>query len=130
MAEACGWTPSLTGRLTKDEAGIYGPFIDMPNYAGSLDAIHEAVATLTDDQHDEYRKALVDVVRGTPIERRPMAFKEYRALHEATAKQRAIAFLKDVYEYIDDLETGDSIKLTIEETSPEAWENLPRASDL
>lgn len=89
IAEACGWHPSKIvpgwwahqSHLTAEK---------LPDYFGSLDAMHEAEKILTRGQHCKYSETLMDVVnRSLPED----DFSVFHPLH-ATASQRAEAFLR------------------------------------
>lgn len=67
--------------------------VEVPDYAESLDAIHEAEAWLSDEQFNRFALALIQVCAGGPGLKGP---KGWRAIHSATARQRALAFLATV----------------------------------
>lgn len=97
IAEACGWrnpnheeTQKLVDTWWSKDRNVWWLPPDratlvmvssVPNYIGSLDAMHEAEMTLTEDQHAEFR--------GWLFQSRP-----YHLGVSATAAQRAEAFLK------------------------------------
>ena len=59
------------------------------NYTDSLDAIHEAVKGLTDEEYDRYNMWLEKICTDAPFEGHFI-----RTVHEGTALQRAIAYAK------------------------------------
>ena len=68
------------------------PMVKVPEYASSLEAMHEAEVALTDEQCRVYNEALAKVVV-TPnlFSKRPFGY-----IWHADAKDRATAFLKIV----------------------------------
>ena len=76
-------------------------FIDyrVPNYAGCLNAMHEAEKVLTDDQHEDYTEYLEIVVGITWGTSHSYHMKNLRS---ATARQRAEAFLRTIGKWEDE----------------------------
>ena len=69
-------------------------FIRVPNYCNDLNAMHAAVATLSNDEYgdeDGFTVMLSIVTQGAV--QPPNAWR-FRPMQEATARQRAEAFLK------------------------------------
>lgn len=65
---------------------------DLPNYAGDLNAMHEAEKTLTDDQHRTFRSILFTAAYNCGTANTNDAAERQRI--SATAAQRAEAFCK------------------------------------
>lgn len=97
IAEACGWkffcVNSLGGMVWHHPSGAVGGIdahkVDyfIPDYLEDLNAIHEAIATLTDEEYDYFLAHLGGLVlptHGTYFS---------RMMHEASAAHRAQAFL-------------------------------------
>ena len=87
IAEACGWT-----EVKKDFECILGwppntsdLYCRVPNYAGCLNAMHEAEKTLGQALHCRYIDKLCD-----------QAIKGNNCVYFATAAQRAEAFLRTI----------------------------------
>ena len=79
IAEACGWVPDCDRGICWDQYG--NAIITPPNYCADLNAMHEAEATLTEDQL---------WIMARQIERNW----EDQWYFRATARQRAEAFLR------------------------------------
>jgi hypothetical protein len=106
IATALGWTnvrraTILKGRIMRE--GLWGcpPEWEkagytcnelVPNYTGSLDAMHEAEKVLTKVQAMEYAMALEDIV-GAESDEEGHPYPEIFKFIRATALQRATAFL-------------------------------------
>jgi len=104
VAELCGWkhepkmlrpwvNPAMIAHAkTLPQKGAHvGSRVNLPDYVGSLDAMHEAEKMLSDEQHDRFKDALLAGI--DPKAHLSDAF-IYRYFVSATAKQRAIAFVK------------------------------------
>lgn len=106
VAELCGWVrsenPFKNSRETwyRPETLLKIPQVldDLPDYCGSLDAMHHAEQTLSADQWNEYVRELDFIVRKT-AEHLP-AWKEINpsrvidaVLVHATARHKAEAFI-------------------------------------
>jgi hypothetical protein len=103
IAEACGWKLGKCGPINAREVGCldsepywihpdgrrdHGDDWQPPDFLNSLDAMHEAEETLTDEKFDQYDEILwcdVDAER-----------KGTRAYLSADARTRATAFLKTI----------------------------------
>ena len=95
IAAHLGWTPAPDGRYTMDPAGLKGPFIhDLPDFCASLDCMHTAEATLTDEQHSRFRAKLWEITECG--DHTFEGHKWNRAYCSAPASIRAAAFLKVV----------------------------------
>lgn len=112
IAELCGWQ-RMQRPLSDQEGEIPGHFETRwfhpkihtsiyplyalpkspPNYSGSLDAMHEAIAALDEQELEEYACFLSQIVNGWKT--RPWKYSEcdVAAILKATAAQRAAAFL-------------------------------------
>ena len=66
----------------------------IPNYPEDLNAIHEAVATLTDEEYDQYRERLCDLTTRYLDDHKTSYIREVRLFTEATPLQRSIAYCK------------------------------------
>lgn len=106
----CGYTNSITDawKLPLAEAKKYEMYADRndvpycekvliepaptPNYATDLNAMHEAEKTLSDEQHDAYRSKLWEITY-VETDFAMLLDAHARAYCNATARQRAIAFL-------------------------------------
>jgi hypothetical protein len=92
IAEACGWTKISDWKA----AGINGkhptePWTEViPDYLNDLNAMHEAVKTLPQNIKPRYFACLCFVVRGA------ISLNGYSKATEATAAQRAEAFLRTI----------------------------------
>lgn len=102
IAERCGWT-RLGQAERSDEIGGVDPKsgyrAPIPNYTGSLDAMHEAEKTMNDTQLVEY---MIHLERICFVERNEITWELYQMGvgdgHDesifATALQRAEAFIR------------------------------------
>lgn len=96
IAELCGWKkiPLPKSRNWGESAGPdkqwWYPH-QLPNYHGSLDAMHEAEKALTVAQRITYANQIGVVMSGGAVRR---AIPDWWYIHEATAAQRAEAFLR------------------------------------
>lgn len=114
IAEACGFVFSLCRcdwylkkpgcvELALGSAPSKAAFANYcPDYLNSLDAMHEAEKTLTEDQQEAYSHALSQLIEqrfncGPVVDRGEdiMVHREFDLLH-ATAAQRAQAFLQTI----------------------------------
>ena len=101
IAEACGYTqeePWLNGRdcwSHKDHPPHMG-FDAITDYLNDLNAIHEAVKSLPQNLMPRYFACLCNVVSGS------LSLYGYSKATEATAAQRAEAFLKTLDKWTDD----------------------------
>ena len=86
IAEACGWTD------TQIIDGKYGQ-TDVPNYLNDLNAMHEAEKVLTVAQRITYANQIGVILSGGSVGR---AIPNWWFIHEATASQRAEAFLRTI----------------------------------
>jgi hypothetical protein len=92
IAEACGWTKISDWKA----AGINGqhptePWTEViPDYLHDLNAMHKAVKTLPQNIKPRYFACLCFVVRGA------ISLNGYSKATEATAAQRAEAFLRTI----------------------------------
>lgn len=77
-----GW--SVERFIRHGEPAVYPSML--PDYLDDLNAMHEAEATLTDEQHTKFRVMLAEVVRDVRY--------FCRKYTSATARQRAEAFLR------------------------------------
>ena len=86
IAESCGWTD------TQIIDGKYGQ-TDVPDYLNDLNAMHEAEKVLTVAQRITYANQIGVVLSGGSGGR---AIPNWWFIHEATASQRAEAFLRTI----------------------------------
>lgn len=99
IAEACGWT--LTGTWWIPRAGV-GEDIwrdsatGLPQYCTDLNAMREAVNTLELQEAGQFAERLIDVVEATERPRLPWVDAGSFAHINATARQRAEAFLRTI----------------------------------
>lgn len=99
IAKACGWVevirdgPKGKEYIIKD-GEAWTPLSDpIPDYLHDLDAMHAAVVALSDDEYARYSRELC----------RLPAFRYTRPrYHDATAAQRAEAFLKALNLWTDE----------------------------
>jgi len=101
IAEACGWIEEIfsdpgerrawtkSGALTPEGFGQHWA-CELPDYFGSLDAMHDAENALSDVQHNAYRGILGSMIRTE--EGLKDASILSRKFASATATQRAEAF--------------------------------------
>jgi hypothetical protein len=99
VAEACGWKVVLLQGVWPNRYHVTAPSGEkynyvtadfLPNYVGSLDAMHEAENLLTDEQWIHYMGQLSFA---TELNKYPVGFGEFRPLVSAKAWQRATAFV-------------------------------------
>jgi hypothetical protein len=92
IAKACGWKWERlwTGELHGKPVGEQGPFREVPDYLHDLNAMHEAVKTLDKTMKPRYFSCLCMVVYCS------ISLHGYSAATEATAAQRAEAFLRTI----------------------------------
>ena len=93
IAEACGYERRLDGYWR--EKGMVGS-CGIPDYLRDLNAMHEAVKTIPQNLMPRYFACLCNVVSGA------LSLYGYSKATEATAAQRAEAFLKTLDKWIDD----------------------------
>jgi hypothetical protein len=95
IAEACGWQAdgpwANYWTHKRGPAGVSIPTESLPNYPGDLNAIHEAEKVLTVGQRITYAHQIGVVLSGGSVGR---AIPNWWFIHEATAAQRAEAFLR------------------------------------
>ena len=98
IAKACGWqfhTPSCALMDVRECDEYQEP----PDYLNDLNAMHEAVKILTDDQYEEFTRILAALAGYNPED----GWK-YRDTQEASAKTRALAFLDTLNIWTEDQE--------------------------
>lgn len=97
IAEACGWTEIVQHKIHAGNEGLLGTHtaVDgvsdrdwVPDYLNDLNAMHEAEEVLGPKDYEAYRWTLWEQVK------RPLVSEWHRAHLSATARQRAIAFIK------------------------------------
>lgn len=109
IAEACGWRIYESNGMTYYEmpGGIVWNYVllvgQLPNYLNDLNAMHEALKALNDDQIMAYQSFLLGVANGHEDE---TALRKYLdggpnewhgwAAQEPEAKHKAEAFLKTI----------------------------------
>jgi hypothetical protein len=100
IATACGWRlhgcndpQCWINNTDPAKLPITGHFDVVPDYTGSLDAMHEAEATLTKVQAIEYAMALEAIV-GAESDEEGHPYPEIFKFIHATALQRATAFVR------------------------------------
>jgi len=90
IAELIGWIcvdkDPMHGKLWWTAPKAFIPVMHVPSFVTSLDAMRTALDTLTLDECNQYKGALLDVVFAEVETRRGILF--------ATARQQAAAFLK------------------------------------
>ena len=103
IAEYCGWTEIEDSQLYESfSTGLpplkigkdrtpYDPRCSIPKYLCDLNAMHEAEKKLPEDKHFTYQVNLAAQVY------KAIAYPLNFALINATAKQRALAFIKTVF---------------------------------
>jgi hypothetical protein len=124
IAEACGWKKEIflpvsdcseaelilgydeITEIWKSPNGQYVRDAFFPDYLSDLNAMHEAVMSLPSERRVEYRKQLKYIVapRTKPARAGGLVFmgdKEYDAWFNATAAQRAEAFLRTLNLWTD-----------------------------
>jgi hypothetical protein len=108
IAEACGWTRRndldyVTGKDSTfhqvwERGGRTCDQETMPNYTTDLNAMHEALMTLQEDDQVEFCLRLTEVVRrGKPV---GTGLRQWDQ-NNATPAQRAEAFLKSIGKWKD-----------------------------
>jgi hypothetical protein len=103
IAEASGWAEGSGGKWHKDGV-LCGDPLNPPDYLTNLDAIREAVATLKGRLRLKYAEQLMDVCGEYPIGTVPCWDTDRKSIYiltQATAKQRAEAFLKTIGKWGD-----------------------------
>ena len=86
IAEYCKWKPTTDGGICWDANG--NAIIAPPNYANDLNAMHEAMRTLSEEQVEKVWETLCDMIPFNPHSfRNGLVF-------DAPAKVRAEAFLR------------------------------------
>jgi hypothetical protein len=96
IAEACGlinvrmWSESCIASMGVSDEGKYWGSLGVPDYLNDLNAMHEAVKTLPQNIKPRYFACLCFVVRGA------ISLNGYSKATEATAAQRAEAFLRTI----------------------------------
>jgi hypothetical protein len=108
IAEACGWTDVKGTKGVHPKARFKGcgyadDWIALPDYLNNLNAMQEAMAHLEPDQVDQFAAELSGIV----LENREkywwdLTSNEVGHVANATAAQRAEAFLKTVGKWEDD----------------------------
>lgn len=104
VAEACGWT-GIYRKNACEFSGLVGVCpkraceVIVPSFVKCLNAMHEAVMALPEEKQDEFRLHLEDVIVGRKYGAQRVGIKlmgkeQYRAWFNATAAQRAKAFLR------------------------------------
>jgi hypothetical protein len=106
IAEACGWKWERlrTGELHGKPIGEQGPFRELPDYCNDLNAIHEAIETLSVGEKSTYIMQLMDTCCEHPIGCVPDWTRDRQSLvrlTQATASQCAEAFLKTIDKWED-----------------------------
>ena len=100
IAEACGWKEIADWGA----GGINGkhptePWVEViPDYLADLNAMHEAEKVLTVGQRIEYVRDIGFIFTG----RNERAIPDWWMIHEATAAQRAEAFLRTIGKWEDE----------------------------
>ena len=103
IAEACGWTSvkevfeDILGR-PPNTSDLY---CRVPNYAGCLNAMHEAVSIFDYDQADEFEDHLCDICKRLNDKKKNPAPRRF-AVVNATSAQRAEAFLRTIEKWEDE----------------------------
>lgn len=110
IAEACGWT-EISPRipwgipLGIEDDGTEHCLKHLPDYLNDLNAMHEAVATLSGFDLKIYAQELMNVCREYPVG----SFSDYRAdlislakITQATAAQRAESLLRTIGKWEDE----------------------------
>jgi hypothetical protein len=114
IAKACGWKISnlSVGRYCWSHprlCAIGGPSVlaqgdpvGLPDYLSDLNAINEAVLSLTGPQQDDFQEHLWRVVAEKPeqVDGRK-TYKDWRNYTNATARQRAEAFLRTLNLWVE-----------------------------
>ena len=98
IAEACGWTVNVAGKTVYSPSGVFNRTLFaevsmiLPDYPNDLNAMHEAVMTLSNRQLDDLHTWISDTMTGTD---------KYMWL--LTPQQYAEAFLRTIGKW-DDVE--------------------------
>ena len=115
IAEACGWFECGSSSdwywghksLPQDKWDV--PTDELPDFTGDLNAMHEALnafgnmAPLTRHQWWQRYSGQLSVVLGLPFDFMPQfSTDDWIKLHNATAAQRAEAFLRTIGKWTDD----------------------------
>lgn len=98
IAKAVGWESETSG------PSWYEYETKRPNYCGCLNAMHEAIETISVGEKSTYIIHLMDICREHPIGCVPDWTRDKQSLArlvQATARQRAKAFLKTLNLYIE-----------------------------
>ena len=98
IAEACGWTDvRFIGRgddtICVGKPKVRPGGINVPDYPFDLNAMHDAEKVLTVAQRITYANQIGVVLSGGSVGR---AIPNWWFIHEATASQRAEAFLRTI----------------------------------
>jgi len=100
IAQACGYTETAKSNSTYPRFYIpnsgrakWVDFDNLPDYLNDLNAMHEAVASLTDHQRHAYAVILSGMLWLPAHQRGWDDWRDTIAVSEATASQRADAFL-------------------------------------
>lgn len=98
IAEACGWKQRYS-----DEQWVKGSATQAtpPDYCNSLDAMHEAEKVLTDDQQRSFRDYLLTITTNLTAWSDFDMGDDLQLMIDATASQRAEAFLKTIGKWKD-----------------------------
>jgi len=105
IAEACGWTCILDdperpaiGRLIGRHGGR--EYEALPNYPNDLNAMHEAVSLLPEEDKHAYAVILADML-WLPTNWGWQDWRDTLSISEATTTQRAEAFLRTIGKWED-----------------------------
>ncbi len=110
IAEACGWEKSgqpYTGfdgsevQWWKNPKVLSDDTMTLPNYPNDLNAMHEAVKCLTEQQRHGYSVLLSGKLWEPEHSRGWECWRDTFVVSEATAAQRAEAFLKTIGKWSD-----------------------------
>ena len=101
IAEACGWTDITRGPYDGRPFGRYKThqLEGVPDYLNDLNAMHEAEKVLTVAQRITYANQIGVVLSNGSVGR---AIPNWWFIHEATAAQRAEAFLRTIGKWEQD----------------------------
>jgi hypothetical protein len=86
IAEACAWTESPSGKWHHEGFMLPDP-LNPPDYLNDLNAMTEAVMSLPEEMQNNYLGYLAGICEVKMV-------KDVFRMHNATAAQRAEAFLK------------------------------------
>jgi hypothetical protein len=115
IAEACGWTeigvidylcgihPQMLNAKAYDGSPLIPPIWEIPDYLHDLNAMHEAIETLSVGEKSTYIMQLMDTCCKHPIGCVPDWTRDRQSLArltQATAAHRAEAFLKTIDKWI------------------------------